>query len=195
MEPVINSSLKLDIRQGLPEDQLFLARQYPSDRWLSGPEVSELGRFWLGVHRFFRDKASTAERQVTSVLEGKVDAGAIRDAFGHTIGEMLSHLEMHHNIEDHNYFPQFIRIEPRLKTGFEVMDADHHLIHGAIHDLAGKGRAFLQAASCARQDSSATDRSTNELASTLTTFRRHMLRHLDDEEDLVIPLILDRHLG
>jgi len=185
----------LATRSGLPEDQLFMAKQYPQDQWLSGEQVSELGRFWLAIHRSFRINSLEVQNRVEALLNGKSEIEAMLGPFQQGMGQLLSHLEGHHQIEDYNYFPQFVRIEPRLARGFEIMDADHHVIHDGMVDLAQKSRAFITAGTAATPDPSGLDQSTNELARAIATFRRHMLRHLDDEEDLVIPLIIDRNLG
>jgi predicted glycoside hydrolase/deacetylase ChbG (UPF0249 family) len=185
----------LATRKGLPEDQLFMARQYPQNQWLTGQQVSELGRFWLAIHRSFRVHSLEVQNRIEALLNGKAELEATLGPFEHGMGQLLSHLEGHHQIEDYNYFPQFVRIEPRLARGFEIMDADHHVIHDGMVSLAHKSREFIMAGSVATPDHSAVERAANELQTAVATFRRHMLRHLDDEEDLVIPLIIDRKLG
>lgn len=190
-----DTPLDLSTRKGLPGDQLFLARQYPREGWLTGDQLSEMASFWLDIHRYFRLKSEQLEKLINSVRNGEREAGEILAPFRSSAGGMLSHLEGHHQIEDHNYFPHFIRIEPRLARGFELMDADHHVIHDAIHTLAEESRGFLAAAAAPDHGSDALKRRTDALGDTIATFRRNMLRHLDDEEDLVIPLIIDRHLG
>lgn len=190
-----DQDLVLATRSGLPDDQLFLARQYPREDWLSGEQLSEMASFWLDIHRYFRLKSEQLEKLINSVRNGEREAGEILAPFRSAAGSMLSHLEGHHNIEDHNYFPHFIRIEPRLARGFELMDADHHVIHDAIHALAGESRGFLATAAAQDGASDALKSQTDRLGDTISRFRHNMLRHLDDEEDLVIPLIIDRHLG
>src|SRR5215207_2351186 len=84
--------------------------------------------------------------------------------------------------------PALVRAaEPRLVRGFEVLEHDHDILHERIARLADAANAFLEASepgamrACADRYSLVTD----ELLSGL-------VRHLADEEDLIIPLILDR---
>lgn len=111
------------------------------------------------------------------------------------MGEILVHLDGHHKIEDKHYFPQFEVLEPRLKAGFELMEEDHHVIGHAIFEVSASSRAFLEAADSLQTDRSLLDRAVDELGAELAQFRTIMLHHLDDEEDLVIPLIIDRNIA
>ncbi len=94
---------------------------------------------------------------------------------------------MHHQVEDLSYFPLFRAAEPRLVRGFEVLEHDHDILHERIVRLADAANAFLEASeldamrACADRYGLVTD----ELLAGL-------VRHLADEEDLIIPLILDR---
>src|ERR1700681_4408293 len=49
-----------------------------------------------------------------------------------TIVETLQ-LEMHHRVEDDYYFPTFAAAAPKLQKGFDILDNDHGVIHGAIY--------------------------------------------------------------
>ena len=80
---------------------------------------------------------------------------------------------------------------PRLGQGFDILDADHHTLDALIHDLAAagttlqrglKGSGDLKGASAA-------------LAERLAHASVGLVRHLDDEEDIIVPLILDRTEG
>ena len=80
--------------------------------------------------------------------------------------------------------------EPRLKRGFEILDADHHFIHDLLERNASAGRQFAGALIAGGDglqfaaDSYATE--SGRLLSGL-------MRHLDDEEDLIVPMLIDRH--
>jgi hypothetical protein len=102
----------------------------------------------------------------------------------------LSQLHAHHQVEDLSYFPLFRAAEPRLLTGFEVLERDHAVLHETIARLAGAANAFLRAGEpdALRASADRYARVTDELLSGL-------MRHLGDEEDLIIPLILDRGEG
>ena len=43
---------------------------------------------------------------------------------------ILDQLNVHHQIEDFHYFPIFRAADARLAIGFDVLEGDHHHIHG-----------------------------------------------------------------
>jgi len=79
--------------------------------------------------------------------------------------------------------------ENRLVGGFEILEKDHEILHQGIIKSAESANEFLKEL---RRDHDkarfAADGYTNVNADLL----KKMLRHLDDEEDLIIPLILHR---
>jgi iron-sulfur cluster repair protein YtfE (RIC family) len=102
---------------------------------------------------------------------------------------LLSQLNVHHQIEDQHYFPIFRAAEERLARGFDVLEADHHAIHADMAATAQTANALLQALA-AKAD--ALRRCGDDYAAASGTLLKGLMRHLDDEEDLIVPLILDR---
>ena len=49
---------------------------------------------------------------------------------------------MHHRVEDDHYFPSFAAAAPKLQKGFDILDNDHGVIHGAIFDLGTVSRSL-----------------------------------------------------
>ena len=89
----------------------------------------------------------------------------------------------------------FARAEPRLKRGFDILDLDHHTIHEGLEANAETANAFLKAL---QGDNDAQRRAADLYADANTRLVTMLGRHLADEEDLIIPLILekgDRGLG
>ena len=116
-----------------------------------------------------------------------MDAKSFASWFFPRAGFFLQELHTHHGIEDHHYFPVFRAADSRLARGFDVLDEDHHTIDALIHRYAEDANAF-HAALKSGDPRAATD----TLASTADTTLTGLIRHLDDEEDLIIPLILER---
>jgi hemerythrin-like domain-containing protein len=101
----------------------------------------------------------------------------------------LSHLHGHHQIEDYQFFPLFSAAEPRLVRGFEVLERDHEQIHETIGRVVDTANNLLRAAPA---DLELIRRSADAYAENGDALLRQLDRHLGDEEDLIIPLILDR---
>ena len=182
-------SLDLDKRAGWPANLRFFIDRHPRPTWPGHPNLGALSRFWLDRHAGFRELAAALENGTTELREGRLDAAEFQPWFAPRMGFFLQQLHHHHLIEDHNYFPVFIAAEPRLKRGFETLETDHDTLHAAIGELATASNMLLQALRTPGADG---PRATAHLASAIPSFIGQLGRHLEDEEDLIIPLILER---
>ena len=75
-----------------------------------------------------------------------------------------------------------------MVAGFSLLEADHHIIHGAIGDTVDKARSLLTALTQTPADRS---EATDAYAAASDRLLSLLLRHLADEEDLVIPAMLE----
>lgn len=179
--------LGLATRPGLPPEFLYLRDELPRDRWTN---LHEIASFWLQMHGSFRGHQAHMEGLAAQWRAG----GDLRDLHRQLVPALqsfLQHLDGHHRIESGTYFPMMRRIEPRIGAGLDLLDRDHDVIHGVLEDLFQRGLAFHQAVSSNASD--AADRA-SRLADTLASGAPLLARHLDDEEDIVIPLIQLRGL-
>jgi hemerythrin-like domain-containing protein len=185
----IPETLLLETRAGLPDDLRFLVEKYPRGEWTEHENVHGMAMFWLQRHNMFREMGGILTGAIADYREGRTDARQFAQFFAPRLNFFLGNLDGHHNVEDHQYFPVFARVEPRLKRGFDILDSDHHLIHDALERNAQTANAFIQALQGDRDAQLyAAEGYANENERLVTM----LARHLDDEEDLIIPLILDR---
>ena len=176
---------ELHTRAGLPEPYRYLLADLPRDRW-HGHEVAAMARFWLQMHSGFRREAAAMD-----ALTGQWRLGALALPDLHrrlipTLQSFLQHLDGHHNIETHHYFPTMRQVEPRIGAGIDLLDRDHDVIHGHLETLFQTGLAFHQGVS--GHAPTASD-AASRLADALDKAGPSLSRHLEDEEDIVIPLI------
>lgn len=176
----------LDTREGLPDALRVLLEEHPRDLWASHGNFDGLTRFWLDRHLMFRtlvDRLSAESRAIVdrSAPPERAVRGTARFA-----QLLLSELHGHHRIEDLHYFPRLAALEPRLHRGFEILDRDHHALDGHLNALAETTNRLIRAEPIRQRACAAT------LEATLSQFGRFLDRHLVDEEDLVVPIIL-RH--
>lgn len=176
-------------RAGLPDDLRFLLERYPRAEWTTHSGIHGMASFWLQRHDMFRELGRMLSGGIGEYREGRMQAREFADWFAPRLNYFLGHLDGHHNVEDHHYFPAFAAAEPRLKRGFDILDADHHLIHDALASNAEAATAFLRALS---GDDDARRFAADAYATENEKLVGMLARHLDDEEDLIIPLILDR---
>ena len=195
-DPVaVGEDLSVTVRQGLPDDLRFLLAQYPRGIWRRHVNIRGMATMWLQRHAMFRDLGSLLTETIEGYREGRIAAYDFAQEFVPRLQFFLSELEGHHGVEDNYYFPLFARAEPRLKRGFEILDNDHHLIHETLEQNAKAASAFVQSL---KQKGDARRFAAEAYADQNERLVAMLARHLDDEEDLIIPLILDhgdRKLG
>ncbi|HET7717942.1 MAG TPA: hemerythrin domain-containing protein [Bauldia sp.] len=185
-------TLDLDSRTGWPADLRILLERYPREVWQAHVNLGELARFWLSIHDGFRQTGFALARAAADFREGRMTPAEYRAWFRPRLQTFLGHLEGHHTIEDYQFFPVFSAAEPRLIRGFEVLEADHENIHAAMSETFDAATAFLRAD---EGDRDAMARAADRYADAGQRLLRKLGRHLADEEDLIVPLILDRGEG
>lgn len=175
----------LDTRTGLPPELLVLRDSLPREGWEGHANFSELTRFWLDRHLMFRDVLQRLRDGSGAYLDGNKDLVQHARETQHYAGFLLNQLHGHHQIEDHHYFPQLMQLDSRLTRGFEILDADHDALNGHIYGIAEQTNVFLKALETddVREFAAA-------LSEKLGLFDQFLDRHLTDEEDLIVPLIL-----
>ncbi len=181
--------LGLERRAGLPADLLYLLAKYPRESWAGHNNIHGLASMWLQRHDMFRELGGVLTTAIADYREGRNDARAFAGFFAPRLEFFLGQLNGHHQVEDLHYFPAFARAENRLKRGFDILDGDHHYIHDALETNAETANAFLRALGGGedRQRFAA-----DAYAGQNERLVAMLARHLDDEEDLIVPLILDR---
>ena len=175
-------------RQGLPEELALIAAAYPREGWQGHANLGPMARFWLEKHLMFRALAAALQEGADGFRDERVEARAFVPWFAPRYNRFIGELHAHHAVEDRHYFPIFRAADPALARGFDILDADHHAIDAMLHALAAAG-GDLQSALDGRGD---LGRASAAMAERLAVTLRGLTRHLDDEEDIVIPLILDR---
>jgi hemerythrin-like domain-containing protein len=185
----IPPELQLETRAGLPDDLRYLLEKYPREAWQGHENVQGMAMMWLQRHDMFRELGGILSGAIADYREGRSDARQFASFFAPRLNFFLGHLDGHHNIEDQHYFPLFARVESRLKRGFDILDSDHHLIHDGLERNAATANDFLRAL---ERDEDARRFAADTYANENERLVAMLARHLDDEEDLIIPLILDR---
>ncbi len=184
-----NDPLDLERRTGLPADLLRLLETYPRESWAGHDNIRGLASMWLQRHDTFRELGGVLTEAISNYREGRKDARAFAGFFAPRLEFFLGQLNGHHQVEDMHYFPVFARAESRLKRGFDILDRDHHLIHEALEMNAEAANAFLRSLG---EDEDRQRFAADAYAGQNERLVAMLARHLHDEEDLVVPLILDR---
>ncbi|CAH2401448.1 hemerythrin domain-containing protein [Mesorhizobium ventifaucium] len=176
-------------RAGLPADLRWLADKYPREVWQGHANIHGIATMWLQRHDMFRELGGMLTNGIGDYREGRLTVTEFARWFAPRLNHFLGHLDGHHNVEDIHYFPVFAKAETRLRRGFEILDADHHTIHEGLERNAEAAYAFIRTL----QESEDKQRfAADAYADENSRLIAMLTRHLADEEDLIIPLILDR---
>ncbi len=174
-----DDALALHIRQKLPDALRVLLESFPRGTWEAHPQFSGLVQFWLDRHLMFRRLTQALRDDAEAAVDGRLEAHAHAARLSRYGGMLVSQLQGHHQIEDTHYFPALSRLETPLARGFAILDADHHALDGLLE-------RFTQSANDVLQGQGEAGRFHTELLS----FEGLLHRHLEDEEDLIVPVIL-----
>ncbi|SLN55703.1 hypothetical protein PSA7680_02899 [Pseudoruegeria aquimaris] len=174
----MDASLDLARREGLPPALRVLLEEIPREGWEAHPAFGELVRFWLDRHLMFRRLTGAMQADVEALIDGRLGFDGCAPRLSRYGGLLLNELHGHHQIEDHHYFPRLARLDTRIERGFELLENDHAAMDGLLHGMADAANALLQGGEA------------GVFADQLANFTRLLDRHLVDEEDIIVPVIL-----
>jgi iron-sulfur cluster repair protein YtfE (RIC family) len=180
------ADLKLADRAGLPEALRVLLADYPRDGWAADPGFQGLVAFWLSRHQMFRDLMGMIGADAEAAMDRRIGGRDYAQRLSRLGGGLIQNLQGHHQIEDHHYFPVLRRHDSRIAAGFDLLDADHHAMDGLLSGFADAANGAIRVA----DDPAALIDRAADLRACMADFRRMLARHLEDEEDLIVPVIL-----
>jgi len=181
-----DDALALERREGLPDALRVLLQDYPREAWEADPNFSALIRFWLDRHLMFRRLLGMMQDETEKSLDRAMEPRTYAAHLSRYGSMFAGELHGHHAIEDAHYFPHLKSLDTRLERGFDILDRDHHDIDAHLAGFADDANAVLRAVGAAGDpvDSIAT------LRARLADTQRFLDRHLTDEEELVVPVLL-----
>ena len=180
------TSLTLDTRSGLPDALRILIAQYPREAWEKHPNFSGLVQFWLERHMMFRKLTAMIEADTAAAIDRRISPDEYRARLSRFASLLLGQLHEHHTIEDTHYFPQMSKLDKRLEHGFGLLDADHHQMDTLMQEYATTANAVLAPS---LKDAGLREQA-GAFAPVAGRFGALILRHLEDEEDLIVPILL-----
>ena len=186
----LSDDLTLALRAGLPAEFRLVLGEYPRDGWQDHADFNGLAAFWLERHLAFRRMLDLLATDLRALVDRQMDGQTYAPRLSRLGSRLLGDLIGHHQIEDQVYFPQLAALEPRIARGFDLLDADHHALHGMIDRFATGANAVLAQTADAPLHAAA-----GRFASDLADSDRLLARHLADEEDLVLPVVLKHRVG
>jgi hypothetical protein len=161
-----------------------LLERHPRASWHDSRSAS--AAFWLEVHEHLR-------RDIAGLLAADNDYRAspqrLAVVAAPRLHGLIAGLHGHHQIEDFHYFPTFRRSEPQLTAGFDRLERDHAAL-GRHVETALAALTELRAA-VAHPDGATAQLAAARYVDAAAALCSELTRHLDEEENLVIPLLLE----
>jgi len=178
-------------RQGLPLEMQTLLRDYPRDAWPGHPNFAASIQNWMRAHTMFRRLAEISATEAEDYLDGRRDAKDFARRFGHYGDQLVRNLHGHHGWEDHAFFPELSEADPRFDHGLAMLENDHVALNQRLEGFTHTANRTLKLIQLDPRQ--ARDEAAGLLDHT-DAIKAFLARHLADEEDLVVPIILHHKL-
>lgn len=180
------------IRQDdMPKEMRFLLEKYPRESWDAHPGFKEKTRHWLGAHQMFRRLAERIRLDTEDVLNNDMGLDDYAGRLSYYGGNLVGSLHGHHGWEDRSYFPELSAADPRFDAGLELLEQDHADLDKVLDDFTRTANRVIKLS--ALDEAQACDE-TGQLHATSKTIKAFLERHLSDEEELAVPIILHHRL-
>lgn len=159
--------------------------QWPPERWAGHPAYGGLASHWQEIHHGMLHNLTAIERTLRALAEDRLaDAERVR-----LVAEVVpvarhatDHLHGHHRLEDESMFPQLLRGTPALARPLRLLEADHIVLNAVLGPF--------ERALAALPDATASASAWDAVAAAGERVARVARRHIQDEEEIVIPAVL-----
>ncbi|SHH32640.1 Hemerythrin HHE cation binding domain-containing protein [Cognatiyoonia sediminum] len=175
----------------MPEEMRFLLDKYPRDEWDAHPGFHEKTRHWLGAHQMFRRVSERVRLDTEAVLNKDIALGDYIGRLSYFGGNLVANLHGHHGWEDHSYFPELSAADPRFDKGLDLLEQDHADLDKVSDDITRKANRVIKLATL---DEAQSLEEANDVLPAADAIEAFLNRHLSDEEELAVPIILHYRL-
>lgn len=177
--------------EDMPSDMQVLLYTYPRDSWGGHPGFAQKTKHWLGAHRYFRQTAQVVGRDTERYLDRDMDPHDFARALSYHGNALVQILHGHHHWEDHQFFPELSAADPRFDAGLGILETDHADLDRVLDGFTRHANRTIQLTQMAPADARDEAGKLHTHAQTISTF---LARHLTDEEELAVPIILHHRL-
>ena len=175
----------------MPQEMRLLLNRYPRTEWEAHPGFAEKTQGWLRAHQMFRTLAARLREDSEAVLDRNMDPDAYAARLSRYGGALAGNLHGHHGWEDRSYFPELSAADPRFDAGLDLLEQDHADLDAVLDDFT---RSANRAIKLTTLDPQQAYDETGQVLDTAETIAAFLDRHLTDEEDLAVPIILHHRL-
>ncbi len=185
-QPTPNSAQLVTQRACLPDNiqqQLLpLSRQ----DWSKHPAYSGSAAFFISYHGNLISTINSLVSSLEALLHSRAPKGFSLSLLQPVLRSGIYLVEKahhHHQIEDRSYFPQFRKRLPQFATAMDLLDGDHLVLDEALHH-------FKQTIQQAYGQTHLAQTYVTDLHEQAKLLQKVLARHLQDEEEIIIPIFL-----
>lgn len=174
-------------RTELPEEFQTLLKDYPREAWEDHPDMAPFTQNWLEAHAMFRrlDKIIITDTQ--KFLDKARSGESFAQRIGFYGGQLIENLHRHHHFEDEQFFPTISSVTTDFDRGLKMLETDHVALTKAMEAFVIAGNSAID---LAVQDDPQAFKSAGKVLDKAQALQDFLTRHLADEEDLVVPILL-----
>ncbi len=168
-----------------------LLRDVPRDGWHGHPHFARSIQQWMRAHGGFRQLGEALLQDTEAFLDGRREEAAYVTGLADLGNVLVRNLHGHHTWEDRSFFPELRGADPRFAEGLEMLEGDHTALDGLLETFVRQANRVVQLGSLAPAQMAEEARPLRDTTARLGGF---LERHLEDEEDLVVPILLHHGL-
>ena len=175
----------------MPDEMRILLAQYPRDEWSGHPGFKDKTQQWLAAHQMFRRLSEYVRLDTEQYLNGDKDADDYAARLSYRGNALVGNLHGHHAWEDYSYFPELSAADRRFEDGLEILEKDHQELDVVLEHFTNSAIRAIKLIHFG--ENSARDEA-GKLHSASQRIEAFLQRHLSDEEELAVPIILHHRL-
>lgn len=175
----------------MPDEMRILLADYPRNEWPNHPGFKEKTQQWLAAHQMFRRLSEAVRLDTEQFLDGKKDADDYAGRLSYRGNALVGNLHGHHAWEDLSYFPELAAADPRFDDGLEILEKDHQALDVVLETFTN---AAIRAIKLIHFGENSARDEAGKLHSATQSIEAFLQRHLSDEEELAVPIILHHRL-
>ena len=177
--------------EDMPSEMQALLRTYPRDSWDAHPGFRDKTKQWLNAHRMFRQLSEAVRTDTERFLDRDQDGGVFASRLSRYGNALVGNLHGHHGWEDRVYFPELSEADARFDRGLEILETDHADLDVVLDDFTRTANRVLK---LQHLDEAAAYDEAGQLHQVAGAIEAFLQRHLIDEEELAVPIILHHRL-
>jgi hemerythrin-like domain-containing protein len=181
----------ITMREGLPPEMRSLLWDLPRDSWQAHPAFARSIQNWMGAHQMFRQLGAIVQEDSETFLDKGMETDRYAGRLAHFGNLLVRNLHGHHTWEDRSYFPELQAADPRFTDGLEMLEGDHAELDALLDRFTRGANRVVQLATLDPSQMADEAGPVRDMAEQLTGF---LHRHLTDEEDLIVPILLHHRL-